>query len=112
LGADCGSIGRQKAPFCHNSRKQTFSVIARSPCDEAIQGLRDAAPETRWGSTAAPRLHRFARNDWIGPDDAETARAGFVQGDRPKAGAEPAIVKRLASWRRQSNTVSAPLLAS
>jgi hypothetical protein len=26
-------------------QKQPFSVIARSPCDEAIQGLRDAAPK-------------------------------------------------------------------
>jgi hypothetical protein len=27
------------------NKKQPFSVIARSPCDEAIQGLRDAGPK-------------------------------------------------------------------
>jgi hypothetical protein len=40
-------------------------------------------------------LLRFARNDGIGLDNAETARAGFVQGDRPEAGAELAMTVEL-----------------
>ena len=39
------------------------SVIARSPCDEAIQGPQYAGASNPDGRTAAPGLLRFARND-------------------------------------------------
>jgi hypothetical protein len=49
--------------------------------------------ETSRGSAAAPGLLRFARNDGIGSDNAETARVGFIQGDA--AGRYELAIRRL-----------------
>ena len=54
----------------------TLAVIARSPCDEAIQGPR----------AVAPGLLRCARND----GGVDATEGPFHPKGRPEAGVEPA----------------------